>query len=141
MQFFFQKKDKNEAPLFRQIERACEGLIYISETDSPVLAFSGPATDIITGEIILREGADGDAGPVEEISFDDFFARLTSLKEWFGERELARAKKFLELQELLEENLSQRKVFRVGRLRLSIFAVGIDKDGRLMGVTTRAVET
>ena len=42
---------------------------------------------------------------------------------------------------LLKENLRERKVFRIGRIRLEIFAVGLDKDGSLMGVSTYAVET
>ncbi len=141
MQNYFQKNNKNADALFCEIELACEGLVYISETDAPVLAFSGPAANGPTGEIILQQtGGKADA-PIDEVEFDAFFGRLTEIKDWFGETEKTRAKKFLDLQRLLEENLRQRKVFRIGRIQLDIFAVGIDDDGRLMGVTTRAVET
>ncbi len=54
---------------------------------------------------------------------------------------MAIAKRFLELQKLLEESLRDRKVFRQGAIRLDIFTVGIDKDGCLMGVMTKAAET
>ena len=51
------------------------------------------------------------------------------------------AKKFLDLQKLLEENLCELKVYKTGTVRLNIFAVGRDQDGRLMGVPAWAVET
>ena len=141
MQNFFSKNDKNDSELFHKIEQACDGLIYISETDSAVQPFFGQPTDTVNGEIILQQAGLSAEASIEERNFDEFFARLTTIKDWYGEAETARAKKFLELKTLLEENLSGLKVFRTGTIRLDIFAVGIDKDGNLIGVTTKAVET
>ena len=141
MQIFFQNENKNTGELFHEIERACEGLIYISETDAPVLAVAGQPADAVTANLILQQTGLAADAPVEERDFVEFFGRLTAIREWYGEAEAARAKKFLELQKLLEENLRELKVFRIGAIRLDIFAVGIDKDGCLMGVMTKAVET
>ena len=141
MQNYFQENNKTAAGLFREIEEACEGLIYISETDVPVLPFSGPAADEPTGELILQQtGANADAA-IEEVAFETFFGQLTVIRDWFGEPQKAKAAKFLELQKLLEENLRDRKVFRIGTIQVDIFAVGLTEDGSLMGVTTSAVET
>ena len=141
MQNFFQKNDKNDSEIFHKIEQACDGLIYISETDSAVQPFFGQPTDTVNGEIILQQAGLSAEASIEERSYDEFFARLTTIKDWYGEAETAKAKKFLELKTLLEENLSGLKVFRTGTIRLDIFAVGIDKDRNLIGVTTKAVET
>jgi len=141
MQNFFQKNDKSESELFRKIEQVCEGLIYISEADAPVRAFFGKTTDTVTSEIIMQQPDLSPEDGVEERDFDTLFTRLSTIKEWHGEAEIARAKKFLELKTLLEENLSDLKVFRIGTRRLDIYAVGTDKDGNLIGVTTTAVET
>lgn len=141
MQIFFQKNNKDRGALFDEIEKACKGLIYISETDAPVVAFAGAATGAVTGEIILQQAAENAEGPIEEISFDDLFARLSAIKDWFGELEKEKAERFRRLKELLEENLRDRKAFKTGTVQKRIFAVGIDKEGCLMGVTTRAVET
>ena len=111
------------------IATACEGLIYMSETDAPVLPLSGSDAKEITD------------GPTQEISFDDFFQRLTEIKDWHGEREKERAKKFSELRKLLEENLRNLKVLRTGKIRINIYVVGTDINGHMMGVTTKAVET
>ena len=111
MEVFFQKNNKNSDVLFDEIKLACDGLIYVSESDAPLLPFSGPAATEVTGEIILQQtGAKADA-PLEEVAFAEFFGRLTAVKDWFGEAEMSRAKRFLVLQKLLEENLRSLKVF------------------------------
>lgn len=141
MQNFFHKDDKNDSELFRKIERLCEGLIYISEADAPVRPFFGQPIDTVTSETILQQAGLSPEAEIEERNFSHFFARLATIKDWHGEAEIARAKKFLELKTLLEENLTDLKVFRFGTRRLDIYAVGIDKDRNLMGVATTAVET
>jgi Nuclease A inhibitor-like protein len=141
MNIFFQKNNKNDGDLFSRLKTACEGLVYISETDAPLLAFSGPATDAVTADTILQQAGLPAETPVEERQFAEFFARLTAINDWYDDERKACAKRFLDLQKLLEENLRELKVFKVGRIQLDIFVVGIDKDGCLTGVTTRAVET
>lgn len=140
MQNFFQKDHEDSMRLFREIEEACKGLIYISETDAQVTAFDGGIA-VPDGKTILPHAGVADDQNVEERSFSDFFSRLTLVREWHGDAETQRVKKFLELQKLLEENLNDLKVYRVGSIRLAIFVVGVDKNGYLMGVRTSAVET
>ncbi|MEP6789648.1 MAG: nuclease A inhibitor family protein [Acidobacteriota bacterium] len=141
MQNFFQENNKKGDGLFRKIEAACDGLIYTSETDAPVVAFSGPEAAEPTGELILQQiGGEAEAG-IEEVRFGDFFGKLTAIRDWYGEPQKERAKRFLDLQQLLEENLRLLKVFRIGEIRIDIYTVGITDDGRMMGVSTKAVET
>lgn len=141
MQNYFQKNEKKEECLTGAIDRACEGLIYVSEQDAPVRRFSAASVADLTAEILLRQAGLAADTAVEEIAFNDFFARLTAERDWHAEPQRERAKRFLDLQKLLEENLARLKIFKLGRIRVEIFAVGIDKDGRLMGVKTEAVET
>lgn len=141
MQDFFQENNNISTGLSETLATACEGLIYISETDTPVTPFYGSATETVTGDIILQQANLPDDSLVTETTLEAFFGRLTEIRDWFGDVEKLRAKKFSELQTLLGENLVDPKVFRVGRVQVDIFAVGIDKDGYLAGVTTKAVET
>lgn len=141
MQKNFQKNEKNSVTLFCKLRAACDGLIYTSETDSPVAAFAGSKTSFMTRESILRQIGRKAEEQIEEIGFAEFFNRLTVEKEWFGSVEILMAQKFFELQKLFEENLHDNKVLKVGRIQLDIYVVGIDKTGQLLGVTTKAVET
>lgn len=132
---------KNHAALFAAIEAATDGLTYVSETDAPVLTFAAGVAETPTREMILQHAGLECDTTGEEVSFDVFFARLTAIKDWFGESETTKAKKFLGLKTLLEENLRDLKVFRLGKIRVDIYVAGIDSDGSVLGVRTKAVET
>lgn len=141
MQNFFQENDKNDSGPADAITAACDGLVYISETDAPFLLFAGRQAAAVTAEILLDQTDKAADVQVEEIDFDTFFVQLATIRDWYDDARKASAKRFLDLQTLLGENLSELKVFKTGRIQLDIFVVGIDKAGCLMGVTTKAVET
>lgn len=141
MQNIFQKKDEHDDDFFHSLKSVCDGLLYISEADAPVMPFVGERVDAITVENILHQAGLPSDMPIEEKEFDDLFERLTSMKDWFRDLETERAKKYLELKKLLEDNLRDLKVFRFGFRRIDIYILGIDKNGNLVGVTTTAVET
>ena len=141
MKNFFHGNCAESTELFDRIAAACEGLIYVSETNAPVVPFASSAAAEITREAILHESGRDANEPVEIITFNDLFDRLTAIKDWFGDRERQRAHRYLELKDLLVASLTELKVFRVGAVRIDIFVVGVDKNGCVMGVTTTAVET
>jgi hypothetical protein len=134
---FFTADENNSSDFRAKLARACEGLFYISETDTPIVPFfrslhEGPL-DFATSSTT--------AGEIEEVSFETFFARLTEERDWYGNREKSIAKRFAELQSLLEEYLRDLKVIRKGRIQIDIYVVGTDADGNTAGFQTKAVET
>lgn len=127
--------------ILSEISRSCEGLIYISETDEPITAFlSGHRADEKPENTLLQLSPNTN-DQAEEINFDNFFERLTGEKDWHGAKEKERVQKFRTLKKTLEDNLTQIKVLKFGRVRKDIFVVGRDKDNRLLGVRTESVET
>lgn len=141
MHFFFEKEKKISIKLTERIAHACEGLVYISERDAPITVFvGGPAETIDAHSIRAMTNAHEDAH-VEEVAFEKFFARLTKFEAWHDEMQRVQTEKFLELQELLEDNLRDLKVFKIGAIQVHIFAVGLDNDNNVIGITTEAVET
>ena len=50
-------------------------------------------------------------------------------------------KKFRDLQQTLQDTLSDVKVFRVGETNLDIYVVGKTPEGEWAGLKTEAVET
>jgi len=128
-------------PFVEKVKELSAGLYYISETDAEILPFAGTRADAVTKEEILRQTQSAPDAPVEERDFAEIFARLTALQDWFGDEEKATAEKFLALQRFLEENLKDLKVFKIGSIQIDIYFVGLDADGNLMGIQTKAVET
>ena len=124
-----------------KIKELSEGLYYISETDAEILPFEGNIAETVTKEELLRQTNNEPNAPVEERIFTEIFARLTKTEDWFGDEEKATSEKFLALQEFLEENLKDLKVFKIGRIQIDIYFVGLDESGKLMGIQTKAVET
>ena len=122
-----------------QIEKAVRDLYYISETDSEVFPFVGERATSVSVEEIL--GQIGRNDPVEQRDFEDFFKRLTEMQEWFGDEETNTANKFLQLKKILLKNLKDIKVFKIGKIEVSIYIVGINSENVLAGVWTKAVET
>lgn len=124
-----------------QIKSLCKGLYYISETDAEIFPFSGTKAESVTAEELLKQTGNLPNASVEEREFDEMFARLTKLQDWFGDEEKATAAKFSAIKELLEKNLSDLKVFKIGRINIDIYFVGLDADGNLKGIQTKAIET
>ncbi len=141
MQDFFTPGQINEGTLLRQIAELCEGLNYMSETDAELTAFSGPAVAEMNATTVADIAGISADTAVEEITLARFFDRLTKIQDWHGEKEKENAKKFGELQSLLEEDLRDLKVFRFGSIRIDIIVAGIDTRGNVAGIRTFAVET
>jgi hypothetical protein len=127
--------------LAEQIKNLSQGLYYMSETDAEILPFIGTAAKSVTKEEILRQTKGLPGTPVEERDFAGIFDRLISIQDWYGEEETAAAGNFAALRELLEKNLKDLKVFKIGKIELDIYFVGLDASGNLMGIKTKAVET
>jgi hypothetical protein len=137
------KKEQSKSPanhLAEKIKNAVQGLYYISETDAEILPFVGSKADSVSGKILLAQ-TKNDSKSIEEREFNNFFSRLTKIQDWFGDEEKETARKFSDLKDLLEKELMNLKVFKVGTIELDIYVVGLDSNSILTGIQTRAVET
>lgn len=136
------KEANSKAEAFAgQVKKLSEGLYYISEADAEILPFTGGKAEAVTKEEILRQTKSAMDAPVEERNFAEIFARLSRIQDWFGDEEKETAGRFVKLKDFLEKNLKDLKVFKIGSIRLKVYFVGLDAEGRLMGIQTEAVET
>jgi len=136
-----QNKNSDESSLKEKIKKASVGLYYISETDAEISPFVGSQTEAVTKEEILSQTKSTSDEPVEEKNFDELFARLTEIQDWFGDEEKQMAQKFADLRDLLKNNLRDLKVFKIGKIELNVYVVGLDAENKLTGIKTKAVET
>jgi hypothetical protein len=126
------------AALMAAIANACKGLVYISETDARIEPFF---VQNLAGEPIsplLKKEFPGDC---VEADFDEFFGRLTADEAWHTPLQKRTVKKFRTLRNLLRSSLKDLRVYRFGRIRIDILAVGRDAKGNVAGIRTKAVET
>ena len=132
---------KTDDQLIEELEEATRGLSFMSESDYPleVLRWEGVAS--LTPEFLRGLTGHDPAVPVEVLSAAEFFRAAASEPEWKGGAELAAARRFQALLRLLEENLSDLKVFRVGVVNMPAYVLGRGPSGGLIGLSTRVVET
>ena len=136
-----QNTNSSSDNLAKMISNAVRGLSYMSETDAEITLFRGKtSTEITKNEILAQSGSEPDA-PVEEKDFASFFKRLTEIQDWYGDEEKETVRKFSQLQAVLENNLRDLTVFRIGKVELKIYVVGLDEENTLLGIKTEAVET
>jgi hypothetical protein len=132
---------KSDERLYAELREATRGLLFMSESDYPFEVVRWEGIEEMSPEY-LRAAAAGDAtARVEERTITDFFRVAAGEQEWKGEAELALAKRYQSLIRLLEENLKEVKVYRVGEINIGIYVLGRSEEGNWLGVSTRAVET
>ena len=121
--------------------KACEGMVYSSETDSPVTPFfaDDPGLDLIS--LVRASLGCGKSVPITTYDFEEFFRRLEAHRDWHGAEEKQIARRYARLRKLLTENLESIQVFKAGKNQIEIFIIGKTAEGKIAGIKTYAVET
>lgn len=139
---FIPKEEINDKQTFiENLNQIIKNLIYISETDSDVFPFAGEELESLDVESFREQIIFDNENDIEEIGFDEFFENLTVIEDWYEDEEKETAENFLKLKNLLEENMKNLKVFKVGKIEVDIYVVGLDEENKLSGIKTKAVET
>jgi len=125
--------------LLAEIRKSTDGLTYMSETDAPVEPYSGGHADTV--DIANFIDVSASAVKHQKLAPKKFFDRLTTVSDWFDPEQRETARRFSELEKLLEENLNKLTVFKIGHIQIDIYVVGLDADKNLIGIKTKAVET
>lgn len=117
----------------QELIRLSSGLIYISETDSEltVVRSREKVEPLTERNFLLSLGLD----PATEIETLDLHQVFANPINHYRDGARWRA-----LQNYLDANLKDVKVFKIGSIRRDVFAVGL-KDGYAIGVHFVSVET
>lgn len=133
-----------EPTLRQQLEEAADGLVYSSESDRPFHFFFRPAETLppdLTAQSFARLVGAAPGDPAEEWSIDRFLAPHIEYVEPIDRLAWERLPRYDALKRLLQRELRNVRVFRVGAVQVGCYAVGRDTAGNLVGLKTVAVET
>ena len=134
---------EDSEPLIQQMTAAVAGLNWMSETDAPfeVLCWTEISQDGLTVEQVIAQAQLPPETPIEFISLDDFLDPVTQPQPWHREEDAQQFEQFQDLRRLLEQTLTQIRVYRCGMGELDIYVVGQAQDLGWLVLHTTAVET
>lgn len=132
---------KSDEQLSEELKEATRELLFMSESDYPFEVVRWEGTEAVSPEYLRRVTAADATAAVEERTAADFFRVAAGEQEWKGAEELALAKRYQTLSRVLEENLKDVKVYRVGKRNIHVYVLGRSEEGNWLGVSTRVVET
>ncbi|PSB02178.1 nuclease A inhibitor family protein [Merismopedia glauca] len=133
----------NRSTLIETLQAASAELLFISESESPFEVFfwelpSG--TEVKPETMINQTGISADT-PIEFTDLESFFAVATTHQDWHGLVETEAVNRYQNLVKIIQENLTDIKVVRVGNVDIDVYIVGKTVDGCLAGLKTKVVET
>ena len=132
---------KSDEQLCAELKEATRGLLWMSESDYPFEVVRWEAAKELSPERMRKMAGQDERATVEERTIAAFFRVAAGEQEWKGAAELALAKRYRTLVRLLEENLKEASVYRVGEINIVVYIVGRSEEGNWLGVSTRVVET
>lgn len=135
------REENQNQNFIKELEETVKGLWYMSETDAEISVFKGEKANSVTKEALIKQINISSETNIAEKGFEDFFKNLTAIQDWFGDEEKETVQKFSKLKDLLQKNLRDLKVFKIGQIEIDIYVVGLDANSVLTGVKTKAVET
>jgi hypothetical protein len=126
-----------------RLERAADGLLYTSESDYSFVWFhaAGPVPAPLTPAALLAAAGEAPDEPVEVISLDDFFARHIERVDPYDSVAVSLVPRYRHLRETIRLTVPDVRVFRVGRIQVRCYVVGVTAGGEVVGVSTVAIET
>jgi hypothetical protein len=110
--------------ILEELGKASANLLYLSESDYSFELIRWNGGSEITPEFLYNITGEPHDHPVNEIALEAFMS---------GPYE--------SLALLLKANLSNLKVFKVGRINMPVYIVGRSPEGNWLGLSTRVVET
>lgn len=126
-----------------RLEAAAEGLLFISESESPFEfeELPGDAPAELTPDSVRAALGEPDGTPVAELALDRFLAGHIEEADPADPVAQENVARFQALKQALTESLADVRVFRVGDVQVRYHALGRTPDGRIAGLAASALET
>jgi len=124
-----------------ELERLIAGLLFVSESDSPLHVVQlGPLPEL-DAPSLLRALGRTEMPTVTQHSLGELFERTVTVQPWHGPAERATVGRYRVLLDFLSTALEAARVFRIGAIEVDAYALGKTSDGCWLGIATKLIET
>jgi hypothetical protein len=127
--------------ILETLTQASANLLMPSESDYPFNAFEWEGMNWDKIDDHLKSIAPQTEDLLVEITtLDHLFRNVAVVKEWHDDVQKQNVAKFQSLIEVIDQNLPNTKVYRVGSTEVNVYIVG-EIPGGLAGIHTTLIET
>ena len=131
----------DDREITQQLQQASQGLLWLSESDYPFEIIYWQGEDNLAAETILQH-CDHDSDTIVEIvTLEQFFHLAICEQDWHDQKEKEEVYRYQALVKLLQEKLTNIKVYRVGEIEIDVYILGKTKFGSISGLATKVIET
>jgi hypothetical protein len=126
-----------------RLEGAAEGLLFISESESPFEyeELPGDAPAELTPDAVRAALGEPEGTPVAELTLDRLLAGHIEEADPADPVAQENVGRFQALKQALTASLADVRVFRVGDVQVRYHALGRTPDGKVTGLAASALET
>ena len=124
------------------LTKASSGLLMPSESDYPFTAFTwtnAAKRPLTNARVLSLTGRAADT-PVQVVGLRTFFRNVAQPQSWHDPQQAANVRKFKRLVTVLEQQLTDVRVYRVGTIQIGAYIVG-RCGSNLAGLSTTLIET
>jgi hypothetical protein len=133
---------RRAAVLVDELEELTDGLLFVSERDSPIVVVSWARPG---GRPTARRVASlvGEPHPerLQQGTVDEFFRSVATPASSQDAEERALVRRYSALLSFLKSHLEEVRVFRFGRTTIRSYVVGVAPNGDWIGLATTQIET
>lgn len=126
-------KPENEAWLI-QAQVLTQDLLFPSESDEVIIPFVWEELPENSWNEKLLQLADNQV-------IINFFTKVVTIKDWFGEAEIQEAQKFKALVDFMQNSLQNLQMIQEGEIEVKVFILGQLASGDWAGIQTMLVQT
>jgi Nuclease A inhibitor-like protein len=127
------------AEIIDLLKQATADLLWSSESDYPFeLVTWAQGIDMTPAALFGKLPI---IDPVATLTILELFEPVLTVEDWYEAAELALVDRYTNLLHMIESQLSDVQVFRIGTVEIAIYIVGKTPAGDLVGLKTYSVET
>ena len=131
----------DDREIIQQLQQASQGLLWLSESDYPFEIVYWQEKNLIIEEKLIQNSNNNSDKTIETITLESFLKSATRERDWHDRAEKEEVSRYQTLVKLLQEKLTDVKVYRVGEIEIDVYILGKTESGAICGLSTKVVET
>lgn len=135
------KNNINNRKLLAELSQACDGLMWMSESDYPWQIVDWQNENKIDRQTLRQHYQYHPQTRVLTTTVDSLFQNAIVEQPWHDETERAEVERYQNLFNWLKNNLQDLQVFLIGEVEIDVYVLGRTNQNKILGLSTKMIQT